>query len=55
MRGTPTPARADRHTNPGATRIDTGRKAGLDRRETSSRALPKPRARNCAGAAYVER
>lgn len=34
LRGTPTPAHADRHTEPGATQFDTGRKAGLDRRET---------------------
>jgi len=34
LRGTPTPAHADRHTDPGATRIDTGRKAGLNRRKT---------------------
>jgi len=34
VRGTPTPARADRHTGLGATQFVTGRKAGLNRRKT---------------------
>lgn len=34
LRGTPTPAHADRHTGLGATQFVTGRKAGLNRRET---------------------
>lgn len=34
LRGTPTPAHADRHTGLGATQFVTPRKGGLDRRET---------------------